>query len=96
MGSVSNVSTDDPKHMFRLFDLIRDMPREACGSSTEIVYQCPQHKRTGHWPKHKNELHATNHGTVRNYGKNCQIRKYHHQQPPQTADLVAMATCYCS
>jgi hypothetical protein len=24
------------------------------------------------------------------------IRKYHHQQPPQTADLVAMATCYCS
>jgi hypothetical protein len=23
------------------------------------------------------------------------IRKYH-QQPPQTADLVAMATCYCS
>jgi hypothetical protein len=24
------------------------------------------------------------------------IRKYYHQQPPQIADLVAMATCYCS
>jgi hypothetical protein len=24
------------------------------------------------------------------------IRKYHHQQPLQTADLVAMATCYFS
>jgi hypothetical protein len=29
-------------------------------------------------------------------GKIVTIRKYHHQQPPQTADLVAMATCYCS
>jgi hypothetical protein len=28
--------------------------------------------------------------------KIVRIRKYHHQQPPQTADLVAMATCYCS
>jgi hypothetical protein len=24
------------------------------------------------------------------------ITKYHHQQPPQTADVVAMASCYCS
>jgi hypothetical protein len=29
-------------------------------------------------------------------GKIVSIRKYHHQQPPQTVDLVAMATCYCS
>jgi hypothetical protein len=43
-------------------------------------------------PKNKNELHATNHGTIRNDGKN----PHHHQQPPQTADLVAMATCYFS
>jgi hypothetical protein len=28
--------------------------------------------------------------------KIVRIRKYHHQQPPQTPDLVAMATCYCS
>jgi hypothetical protein len=28
--------------------------------------------------------------------KIVRIRKYHHQQPPQTADLVGMATCHLS
>jgi hypothetical protein len=37
--------------------------------------QCPQHKRREHRPKNKNELHSTNHGTVRNDGKNRQDHK---------------------
>jgi hypothetical protein len=65
-------------------------------SIVEIIKNGGQHKRREHRPKHKNELHATNHGTVRNDGKIVRIRKYHHQQPPQTPDIVAMATCYCS
>jgi hypothetical protein len=55
--------------------------------------QCPQHKRREHRPKNKNELHATNHGIVRN---RLLINPKLSYTAPQTADLVAMATGYLS
>jgi hypothetical protein len=44
-------------------------------------------------PKNKNELHATNHGTVRN---GLLINPKLSYTARQTADLVAMATCHLS
>jgi hypothetical protein len=58
-----------------------------------FAVQCPQHKRREHRPKHKNGLHAANHGTVRN---RLLINPKLYCTAPQTADLVAMATCYFS
>jgi hypothetical protein len=58
-----------------------------------LQWQCPQHKRRENRPKNKNELPATNHGTVRN---RLFIDPKLYYTAPQTADLVAMATCHLS
>jgi hypothetical protein len=62
-------------------------------TKTKKGVQCPQHKSSQKCSKNKKGPHAANPGTVRN---RLLINPKLYCTAPQTADLVAMATCHLS